>query len=295
MGTLFLGAAALLAVAESADATVQPPSETLARPHPIIAPGEVPYDATVVEEHSLVYETPTLSGKVLRRVFVGEMLHVIAEIEGDDGRRWSLVSLGTEQSGYIETTRLGRSDRLPRTSGRAARVLREERPLAITTRAFGEGLGPTIAVRYHPFSRIGLTGGYAVPVAGGGDVGWEAGTQGNLRAARIFNVGLISCLVLDDLSPVMEIGIGSLAVSEGDATLSMTTAYLSLGLEWMLSSGVFFGAGVAYVRSTSINVSFAFDDVADTTLAVPDFGAFDPGPNNLFQAVSPSLTLGYAF
>ena len=109
------------------------------------------------------------------------------------------------------------------------------------------------------------------------------------------SAGLISFPVLWKLSPMLGAGISRVSSDTADATLVMTAMYLSLGLEWMMTNGLYMGASATLVRSLNIMVAYEYQSARGRTLSVPEFEAFNPGTAKVYQALVPGAVVGYAF
>jgi hypothetical protein len=254
-----------------------------------------PFDATIIEDKTFVFEQPSALGNVLRRAYVGEVVRVTQEVETAEGRRWVQVALGYDRTGYIESARVIPTSRMKVTQYRPETVVREELPLEVGVRVGGETLGTGIFARYQPFSRLGISTSFGGLVAAdNGRLGITRLPDSTVVHGTVISAGITSFLVLWNLSPVFELGLSRIAYVQGPATLNMTSVYVSAGIEWMFNRGAFLGVALSYVRSLSESVSYNYTYARGRTITVPDFGALGNGEDT-FQQLEPSVVAGYAF
>jgi hypothetical protein len=252
-----------------------------------------PFDGTVVEDKTFVFEEPSALSNVLRRCYVGEVVRVVDEAETTEGRPWVKLALGYDKTGWVEASRIVPTGHFKLEQYRPERVIREELPVAVGMRLGGEGLGAGLLFRYQPFSRLGISASFS------GLIGNEHGELGILRPSTsplhgtVMYAGLTSFLVLWNLSPVFEMGLSRISYEQGQTTLGITAIDLGVGIEWMFNRGAFVGFGMHYVRSLTVDVSYTYAYARERTLTVPTFSLL--GSDDRLQQVQPSLTFGYAF
>ena len=261
---------------------------------PDARPQIYPYDATVIEERTFVFEQPSIIGNVLRRVYVGEVIRVLEQISTADGRHWVKVALGYDAVGYIEAARVTPTSHRDIVQYRPERVLREELPLAVGLRVGGETLGTGLLLRYQPFSRLGFTASFAGLLSSAkGSLGLSTGLSNVALRGTAISGGLTSFIVLANVSPLLEFGLSRLAYDSDNATLDLTNFYVSGGVEWISERGIFAGIALTYTRSMSVEVSYDYEYARDKTLNVPKFGVLNS--SDVFQIIQPSVVVGYAF
>jgi len=252
-----------------------------------------PFDGTVIEDKTFVFEEPNALSNVMRRCYMGEVVRVVDEAVTTEGRPWVKVALGYDKTGWVEASRVVPTGHFKLEQYRPERIIREELPVAVGMRLGGEGLGAGLLLRYQPFSRLGVAASFS------GLIGNEHGEIGVLRPSTsplhgsVIYVGLTSFLVLWNLSPLLELGVSRVTYQQGQATLAMTALDVGVGIEWMFNRGAFVGFGMHYVRSLTVDVSYSYTYARARTLTVEPFSLL--GSDDQLQQVQPSITFGYAF
>ena len=94
---------------------------------------------------------------------------------------------------------------------------------------------------------------------------------------------------------MLEVGLSHLRYAKDAALLSSTGLYTTLGVEWITSSGFFAGLSCTYIHSLDVEVSFQLAKVRSGNVNVPDFGALNPGSNDVLEFVQLGIVSGYAF
>jgi hypothetical protein len=243
-----------------------------------------PGQASVVEERALVYEQPDLGSNVVRRLYPAEIVRVDGQLTTDDGRRWLRVRLGPEMLGYVEASRTIPTSELPQVRWRPSRVVRDERPLGIATRIGGETFGGGLNLRYLAFSRLGLS--FTV-----GSV-----VDGEAMRGTSLSGGLVSYIVLWNLSPMLEAGWSRVSYHAAPAILRVNLFYVTSGLEWMFDFGFFANVAVTYYRSIDAEVAFDYGEARAERFTMPEkFGALEIGEDGTLQGLKLGGALGYAF
>ena len=239
--------------------------------------------AIVVSAQAIVHEKPDVLADALRLLYAGEIVHVQETVRDADQALWARISMGRVQ-GFVRQTDLRPGTTQVAREWRRETVLRDDRPLSFSFLLGAETFGGGMAIHYLPFSRLG----FSFTVGSIMDEGEMKGTS--------LGMGALTYLALNDFSPFVETGFTRLSYHEGKATLRVESFYLSLGVEWIFSSGVFVNAMVTYSRSTDVEVAFNYDIAkSGGTQVPPDFGVLDPGDDETFQFVLPGFSLGYAF
>ncbi|MCK5690807.1 SH3-like domain-containing protein [Myxococcota bacterium] len=270
--------AALPAQAETTPKEAEPPPIS----HMDEDQGEGVY-ATVIEQKTFVFEQPDALSNALRRLYVGEIVHVTDRITVTTGKRWAQISLGNQAFGYVEDSHLVGTRRLEARSWQPPRVIRNERPLAFSIRGMGETFGGGLNMRYLPFSRLGFSFTAASVL-----------DKSEMRGTAL-SLSMISYLSLSNFSPMLEIGFTRLSYHQGLSTLRMTALFFTAGLEWIFDWGGFANVGVTYLRNMDLEVAAEYADARDNPIETGDYGVLDPGDENAFQSLLPLVSVGYAF
>jgi hypothetical protein len=245
-----------------------------------------PLLVTVSMKDVILYESPTKSSPVVRRVFPGEVLKIIETVQVEQREIWGKVFLSPNQVAYVEGSVLSRADSLPQEMWRPPQVLRNQLPVSFAAKGTGELFGPGLQFRYLPFTRLGINLG--------------AGSVLDTGRSKGFSVayGLTCVLSMDNFSPFVETGTSTLTLNDGQSSLRISTFFVNVGVEWILRSGYFFGAGISYSRSYNIQVAydFGYAKAFAGNLQVGDYGSFNglSGSESL-ERLNPLFTVGYSF
>ncbi|MCB0394101.1 MAG: hypothetical protein KDD25_06060 [Bdellovibrionales bacterium] len=242
--------------------------------------------ATIDKKDVLLYEKPTTLSPIVRRMFPGEVVKITEVISGSKGEKWGKVYLSPKQEAYIQGSYFENSGSVDIKSWEPEEVLRSQMPFSFSVKGTGELFGPGLQFRYLPFTRFGFT-------IGAGSVLDEGKGKG-------FSVayGFTGMLSMGNFSPFVETGSSTLTISDGHSTLKISSFYINAGVEWIIRSGYYFGLGVSYNRSYSVQVSYdyGYADSKDGELKVDDYGSFGnlDGPESL-QRLNPIALIGYSF
>lgn len=239
--------------------------------------------AIVVSVQAIVHEKPDVLGDAMRLLYAGEIVHVLEVVRDPDQALWARISMGRTQ-GFVRQSDLRLGTAQVARDWRRETILRDDRPLSFSFLLGAETFGGGMAIHYLPFSRLGMT--FTV-----GSV-----LEDRVMKGTALGLGVISYLALSDISPFVETGFTRLSYHEGESTLRVGSFYLSLGVEWIFSNGIFVNAMVTYSRSADMEVTYNYDIAKSGDLEVPaDFGVLDPGDDATFQFLLPGFSLGYAF
>ena len=260
---------------------------------PAVAPGAAaatafdslprPGHAIVVAEQAIVHDKPDVLANALRLLYGGEVVEVLEVVRDQDQALWARISMGRAE-GYVRHSDLRMGESAGIREWKRPVVLRDDRPLSFSLKLGGEMFGGGMNIHYLPFSRLGMS--FSV-----GSI-----VDGSEMKGTALSLGLLSYLALHDISPFVETGFTRLSYHEQQAILRVESYYLSLGVEWIFSNGVFINAMVTYSRSADVEISYDYDKAKSGNLQVPpDFGVLDPGDDATFQFVLPGISLGYAF
>ena len=238
----------------------------------------------VEQEKTFVYEEPDALSPVVRRLFVGELVQAVERVRSAENAEWLKLRLGVEQVGYARAERFVQPSGLPSTRWRPASIVRDEKPFGVALGGYGETFGPALRVRYLFFTRLGVElspglvmDGYAVK-------------------GRSLALTVVSHILLHNLTPVVGVGIVTLSYGEDIGTLNIWGAYTQGGLEWMLEGGFFLYAGVTFVRSLSLDVSYSWEDNANLHPVPNKFGNVGSHiSNNAFYVIHPAVSVGFDF
>ncbi len=276
----------LIAVAVSG--TVVVADEVAPTVMPAIAPAgkdslPPPGRAIVVNEQAIVHDKPDVLANAQRLLYAGEIVNVVEVVRDGDQALWARISMGNAR-GYVRLADLRMGETAGVKEWKRPVVLRDERPLAFSLKAGGEMFGYGMNIHYLPFSRLGMS--FSV-----GSI-----VDGTEMKGTALSLGAVSYLALHDFSPFVETGFTRLSYHQQQAILRVESFYLSLGVEWIFSSGLFLNAMVTYSRSADVEISYDYDKAVAGNLQVPpNFGVLDPGDDATFQFVLPGVALGYAF
>jgi hypothetical protein len=237
----------------------------------------------VIADDSYVFEQPDGTSPILRRLYRGELLLPLEEVTTPWGGLWVRVQLGAGSHGYVRAAQVEPSSDLPREKWTPEIILRDERPLSLALRGGAQGVGAAVAIRYLPFTRLGLTLDIG-PVL---DRWRPRGTA--------FSFGLVSLPALWDVSPLFELGLTRLEYRASHSSLAVTAAYLTVGAEWMTSVGLFAGAGATYVRSLDLELTSPLAQARQSGCSADTYGVLDPGEGSVLQRLEPMVSVGYAF
>jgi hypothetical protein len=250
-----------------------------------VAPAALGQELLEVEqEKTFVYEEPDALSAVVRRLYVGELVLAVERVRTGENAEWLKLSLGTEHTGYARAERFVHATGLPTARWHPDRVIRDEKPFGVCGTMLGEYLGPAIKARYLFFTRLGLT------FAGG------LVMDGYSVKGRGFGFGLVSHLLLHNLSPVVEVGIVNLSYHEDISTLNVWGVSTHGGMEWMFNFGLFVSAGVTFVRSLAIDVSYGWEDNLNMHPVPNQFGNLGSHiSSSTFYLFQPSFAAGFGF
>jgi hypothetical protein len=238
----------------------------------------------VEQERTFVYEQPDAQSPLLRRLYLGELVDVVARVQVDDGSDWVKISFGPQRAGFVRAGHLIKVGALPRERWHPSKIVRDEHPLGCEGVFWGETFGAMLKLRYLPFTRLGVT-------VGSGMVWENPGLSGHS-----LSTGIVSHLALHNLSPVIEVGVISFSRTAGDRTLNVFGIYTRLGLEWMFDWGLFVSAGMSFLRSLDVNVSASWENRNTTSNADGTFGRLERHiDGNTLHAVEPTASIGYGF
>lgn len=239
---------------------------------------EVQYEDTVV------FESPSATSPIIRRLFVGEVVKVEEYARDPDGKTWIKITIGKKRSGYVPKSKLGPAGSLPERLWNPPVIVRDERPLAAGIRGLGELFGAGLNLRYLPLTRIGVT--FSV-----GSVLDEWKMKGTAISG-----GLVSFIALENLSPMIEAGVSRVSYHDGPSILRVVSFYFTVGLEWMFRCGVYVNAGITYMRSMDVEIAVEWENANDGVTEPRNYGILgDIMQNDVFQAVRPSFGVGYGF
>lgn len=252
----------------------------------VLAQEHGPVFVTITAKNVLLYESPTTSSPVVRRVFVGEILKILETVKNEQNEIWGRAYLSPSQVAYIQGVYLSNSSTAQQELWKPEEVLRNQMPFAFALKGPSELFGPGLQLRYLPFARLGLT-------LGVGSVLDEGQMKGSSLA-----FGLVCMLSMGNLSPFIETGSTTLTFNDTHSTLRISTFYVNVGVEWILQSGYFFAVGVSYNKSYDVQVAFDYDyaKTSNGSLALGNYGSFNKvdGKSSL-QQLNPLFLVGYSF
>lgn len=245
-----------------------------------------PVFATIIAKNVLLYENPTTSSPIVRRVFAGEVLKITETVKTEQGDIWGKVFLSPTQFGYIQGNYFANSGSLQQQMWRPEEVLRSQMPFSFAAKGSGELFGPGLQFRYLPFTRLGLTIGAGTILDNGKSQGYSVA------------YGLTCLLSTKGFSPFVETGTSTLTFNDGQSTLKISSFYINAGVEYIFRSGYFFGAGVSYNRSYNVQVSYdySYAKASSGNLTTGNYGSYTgvQGSESL-QRVNPIFLAGYSF
>jgi hypothetical protein len=245
-----------------------------------------PIFATISIKNVLLYESPTTASAIVRRVFVGEVLKVVESVKTPSGEVWGKVYLSPTQTAYIQGIYFVNGGSLQQEMWKPEEVLRSQMPFSIAAKGTSELFGPGLQFRYLPFTRLGITVGAGSVLDNGRSKGFSVA------------YGLTCVLSTRGFSPFVETGSSTLTLSDGQSSLRISTFYINAGVEWILRSGYFIGAGISYNRSYNIQVSYdySYAKAASGSLAVGNYGSFSGlNGSDALQRLNPMFLAGYSF
>ncbi|MBC7741821.1 MAG: SH3 domain-containing protein [Bdellovibrionaceae bacterium] len=242
--------------------------------------------AKITTKNVLLFESPTTSSPVIRRVFEGEVLKITETVQAEHGEVWGKVYLSPSHVGYIQGAYFQASGTLQQEIWRPQEVLRSQMPISFALKGPSEFFGAGLQFRYLPFARLGIN-------VGVGSVLDNGRMKGN-----VLSYGVVCMLSTNNLSPFVETGSSTLTFNDNHSTLRISTFYVNAGLEWIFSSGYFFGLGFSYNRSFEVQLAYDYEyaRASNGTLPVGDYGTFNgvTGPSSL-QKLNPLFVVGYSF
>jgi hypothetical protein len=238
----------------------------------------------VEQEKTFVYEEPNALSAVVRRLYVGELVQAVERVRNAENAEWLKLRLGAEQVGFARAERFVHATGLPATRWRPGFIVRDEKPFGVGAGMYAETFGPTLRVRYLFFTRLG------VELAPGL-------VMDNYKVkGRSLSLTAVSHILLYNLTPVIGVGIVTLSYAEDISTLNIWGVYTQGGLEWMMENGFFLYAGVTFVRSVAIDVSYTWEDNANLHPVPNKFGNVGSHiSDNAFYVIHPSVTVGFGF
>ena len=233
-----------------------------------------------------LYESPTTSSPIVRRVFAGEVLKIAETVKTESGETWGKVFLSPGRVAYIQGAYFRNSGSLKQQIWKPQEVLRSQMPFSFALKGPSELFGPGLQFRYLPFARLGISAGAGSVLDGGQMKGFSVA------------YGLICMLSMGDFSPFVETGTSTLTFNDDHSTLRISTFYINAGAEWMLPSGYFFGLGLSYNRSYNIQVAYdySYAKASSGNLKTGNYGPFTgvDGAESL-QRLNPLFLVGYSF
>jgi hypothetical protein len=241
---------------------------------------------TINLKNILLYENPTTSSSIIRRVFEGEVLKIIKTVQNDKGEAWGKVYLSPNQIAYLQAAYFNKAEKLVPEIWMPEQVLRSQMPVSFALKGPSELFGAGLQFRYLPFARFGFTAGVGSVL-----------DQEQMKGSSL-SYGLTCMLSMANFSPFVETGSTTLTFNDTHSTLRISTFYVNAGVEWILQSGYFFGVGVSYNRSYEIQVSYdySYAKAANGNLSVGQYGSFNSldGASSL-QRLNPLFLIGYSF
>lgn len=253
---------------------------------PARADGREPIFATISVKNVLLYESPTTSSPIVRRVFLGEILKVVETVKTEKGEIWGKVFLSPSQTGYLQGIYFTNIGSLEQKLWQPEEVLRSEMPFSFAAKGTSELFGPGLQFRYLPFTRLGITIGAGSVIDNGRSKGFSVA------------YGLTCILSMKNFSPFVETGTSTLTFNDGHSSLRISTFYINAGVEWIIRSGYFIGAGISYNRSYNVQISYdyGYAKTSSGSLQVGNYGSFGglDGPDSL-QKLNPLFLVGYSF
>jgi hypothetical protein len=241
-------------------------------------------EVRVVDERTFVYEQPSLESALIRRLYAGEVLTEVERVIAPDKAPWVKVKLGEQQYGYVRAEKVGAPGTLPVSTWAAPEIVRNLRPLALGLKVGGETMGAAVNIRYQPFTRLGLS------FTSGGVMDTRVRWHGTHNA-----LGLYSCFILWNLSPMIEMGVSSTTYGAGNSELRLINYYFVLGVEWMFNWGAFINVYASYIHSMDTTVAYSYADSHAGTYQPGSYGSLEPENGKSFTALRPGVTIGYAF
>jgi hypothetical protein len=238
----------------------------------------------VEQERTFVYEEPNSLSSVLRKLYVGELVLAVERVRTAENAEWLKLRLGDAVTGYARAERFVPATGLPTARYRPSSVVRDEKPFGISAGLYGETFGPVLKARYLFFTRLGVL------IAPG------LVMDGYSVKGRSVTFALVSHLSLHNLSPMVEMGAVNLTYGQGISTLNIWGIYTHGGLEYMFDVGVFISAGLTFVRSIDISVSYSWQDNNNPQPVPGTFGNVGSHiSNNSFYVVHPYIAVGWGF
>lgn len=177
------------------------------------------HDSTFIrisQKNVLLYESPTTSSPILRRVFVGEVLKLVESVKTEDGEIWGKFALSDQQMGYIQETFYTQSKTLSMELWQPQEILRNKLPFSISLKGPSEYFGLGLQLRYMPFTRLGMNFGV-------GSVLDDGQAKGS-----VISFGVVSMLSGDNLSPFFETGSSTLTIDDTNSSLRISTFYVNV-------------------------------------------------------------------
>ena len=238
----------------------------------------------VEQEKTFVYEEPDGLSPVLRRLYVGELVLAVERVRNAEDAEWLKLRLGAGQFGFARSERFVHATSLPSNHWHPGVIARDEKPFGVGAGIYSETFGPTLRLRYLFFTRLG------VELAPGL-------VMDNYKVkGRSLSLTVVSHILLHNLTPVVGVGIVTLSYAEDISTLNIWGVYTQGGLEWMMENGFFIYAGVTFVRSVAIDVSYTWEDNANLHPVPNKFGNVGSHiTDNAFYVIHPSVTMGFGF
>jgi len=234
----------------------------------------------IVQRGAVAYEAPDPDSPAIRLLYEGEIVSV-AEKVVDDRREWYRIRTGADRSLYVPVAAVGPLVLEAPTGPREPDVvLRDQYPLGVGALAYGVTHGAGVQLRYLPITRAGITFNI-------GPILDDSGIRGLAQSW-----GLATYIMTGPFTPVLEFGYAFIMSEAQHSRQRMQAIYVTAGLEWMFSSGVFVSVFATYLRSTRVENLFPHDD---KELVVERYGPFDATGLSSVQRVLPGGVLGYAF
>jgi hypothetical protein len=245
-----------------------------------------PIYATITSKSALLYEAPSTISPIARRILAGEVLKIIGTVKTENGEVWGKVYLAPNVIAYLPGSYFTNAGSVPQQMWQPEEVLRTQKPFSFAAKGTSELFGPGIQARYLPFTRLGIT-------VGGGSVLDDGRAKG-------FSVayGIICLISTGNFSPFVETGTSTLTFNDAQSTLRIQTFYINAGVEWIMHSGYFIGAGISYNRSYNVQVAFdySYAKASSGTLKTGNYGSFgNIDGSESFQRLNPLFLAGYSF
>lgn len=241
-----------------------------------------PNHLSVHDTKTFIYAKPQFTAEILRKLYKGEIINPIKKVKNKAGYQWIKVSIGNQLDGFIPANKLKNIGEIPNDIWEPPLIIRKDKPFSFGVQFRGKTFGSALTLRYLPFTRLGITGAVGSVL----DKNEMKGTNASF--------GILSCLALNQLTPIVETGFSRISYHANESILRTTFYYISVGVEWMFEKGLYFSIEANYLRSLDREIVINYDK-KDQPFTPGNYGEFSDDEQSIVQSLQGGASIGYAF